>query len=99
MANRALLAGGPPAPVLPPVDVIGVRGTVAQLTGGGTWTGWVTGVVDRFAHEGANNPGLVVYRDGLPVRQAPYPDLASLLAALDAPPKLPSRFPWKGAGS
>jgi len=84
--------------VLPPVDVIGVRGTVAQLTDGGSLAGWVTGLGDRFLHQGANSPGLVVYRDGRPVRLAPYPDLASLLAALDAPPKVPRR-PWIGGGS
>ena len=94
-ANQALPAGGAPAAVLPPVDVVGVRGTVAQLTDGGTWTGWVTGLGDRFLNQGANSPGLVVYRNGRPVRLAPYPDLASLLAALDAPPKVPRR-PWIG---
>ena len=97
-ANQALPAGGAPAAVLPPVDVIGVRGTVAQLTDGGSLAGWVTGLGDRFLHQGANSPGLVVYRDGRPVRLAPYPDLASLLAALDAPPKVPRR-PWIGGGS
>jgi hypothetical protein len=97
-ANQALPADTAPAAVLPPIDVIGIRGTVTHLNGGGGWTDWVAGLGDRVLNQGADTPGLIVYRDGQPLRLAPYPDLASLLAAFDAPPKLPHR-PWTGVRS
>ncbi|WP_228555835.1 hypothetical protein [Catenulispora pinisilvae] len=71
------------------IHVIGSHGTAAELSSGSSWTGAITAFADRFLPDRA---GWVGYRDGVPVPNPGshwYTDLGALIAALDAPSRLP----------
>ncbi|WP_228563920.1 hypothetical protein [Catenulispora rubra] len=77
----------PDAATLPRIDVIGVRGTIAQAEAGASFVGRLTATADRLPLVNLDPAGWVVHRAGLPRLldgRHRYADLAALLAALDA---------------
>ncbi len=72
---------------LPRIEIIGVRGTIAQAAAGASFVGRLTAHADRMPLVDLDLAGWVAYRSGLR-RRVPgrhrYTDLATLIAAMDA---------------